>query len=182
MFSFHPTRRDLVIVLVVTTLLGLVLQFDFSLRFSDSNGSNSLLGFKVGFGGRQGDWDDGDDFGRSRTGAGGKDRWLQDVETGVKYAASEKVVGMGEVKAKWGEEGAPRTEVLAHAPGERFEFPTTLVSRPADSSGWTVFDSVYLFNGTWYIVVDNPSTIPLLRLMTSTGKEIWNDEESIQGR
>ncbi|GFZ43519.1 hypothetical protein JCM24511_01239 [Saitozyma sp. JCM 24511] len=164
MFSFHPTRRDLVIVLVVTTLLGLVLQFDFSLRFSDSNGSNSLLGFKVGFGGRQGDWDDGDDFGRSRTGAGGKDRWLQDVETGVKYAASEKVVGMGEVKAKWGEEGAPRTEVLAHAPG------------------WTVFDSVYLFNGTWYIVVDNPSTIPLLRLMTSTGNEIWNDEESIQGR
>jgi hypothetical protein len=134
MVSFHPTRRDLVIVLVVTTLLGLVLQFDFSLRFSDSNGSNSLLGFKVGFGGRQGDWDDADDFGRSRTGAGGKDRWLQDVETGVKYAASEKVVGMGEVKAKWGEEGAPRTEVLAHAPGERSRIrndprPSSLASR-----------------------------------------------------
>jgi hypothetical protein len=45
-----------------------------------------------------------------------------------------------------------------------------------------VFDQVYLFNGTWYIVVDNPSRIPLLRMMTSTGKEIWNDEESIQGR
>lgn len=48
--------------------------------------------------------------------------------------------------------------------------------------GWTIFDHVYLFNGTWFIVTDNPSTIPLLRLMTSTGNEIWNDEESIKGR
>lgn len=49
-------------------------------------------------------------------------------------------------------------------------------------SGWTIFDSIYLFNGTWFIVTDNPSSVPLLRLMTSTGKEIWNDEESIKGR
>ncbi len=48
--------------------------------------------------------------------------------------------------------------------------------------GWTIFDQVYLFNGTWLIVTDNPSSIPLLRLMTSTGKEIWNDQESIRGR
>jgi hypothetical protein len=39
-----------------------------------------------------------------------------------------------------------------------------------------------LHNGTWFIVTDEPSHVPLLRLMTSTGKEIWNDEESIQGR
>jgi hypothetical protein len=52
----------------------------------------------------------------------------------------------------------------------------------ADIPGWTIFDSMYLFNGTWFLVTDNPSSIPLLRLMTSTGKEIWNDEESIQGR
>ena len=49
-------------------------------------------------------------------------------------------------------------------------------------SGWTIFDQVYLFEGTWFIVTDNPSSIPLLRLMTSTGKEIWNDDESIKGR
>lgn len=48
--------------------------------------------------------------------------------------------------------------------------------------GWTIFDQVYLYNGTWFIVTDNPSSIPLLRLMTSTGREIFNDEESIRGR
>jgi hypothetical protein len=41
---------------------------------------------------------------------------------------------------------------------------------------------VYLFNGTWYIVTDHPSSIPFLRHMVSTGAEIWNDEESIRRR
>lgn len=48
--------------------------------------------------------------------------------------------------------------------------------------GWTIFDQIYLFNGTWFIVSDRPHKIPLLRLMTSTGNEIWNDEESTAGR
>lgn len=39
-----------------------------------------------------------------------------------------------------------------------------------------------MYNGTWYLIVDNPSTIPLLRMMTSTGNEIWNEPESIKGR
>jgi len=39
-----------------------------------------------------------------------------------------------------------------------------------------------MFNGTWYIVTDNPSSIPLLRNMVSTGAEIWNDEDSIRRR
>jgi len=49
-------------------------------------------------------------------------------------------------------------------------------------AGWTIFDQIYLFNGTWFLVTDKPSSIPLLRLMTSTGNEIWNDQESIKGR
>jgi hypothetical protein len=52
----------------------------------------------------------------------------------------------------------------------------------ADIGGWTIFDQIYLFNGTWFIVTDKPSSIPMLRMMTSTGKEIWNDKESIAGR
>ncbi len=43
-------------------------------------------------------------------------------------------------------------------------------------------DNLYLLNGTWYIVTDNPSDFPLLRMMTSTGGEIWNDEQSITDR
>ncbi|WVQ97454.1 hypothetical protein IAU59_004567 [Kwoniella sp. CBS 9459] len=157
----HPTRREIILVLILTTLLGLFLQFDLSLRFTDSRGSDSLLGFKVGFGGRTEDeWDDE----RRLTGGRGEDRWLEDVETGVKYSKTAKIASMAEAKVKWGEEGATRTEVLGHAPG------------------WTIFDQLYLFNGTWFIVTDNPSSIPLLRLMVSTGNEIWNDEESIKGR
>ncbi|WVQ82768.1 hypothetical protein IAT38_004900 [Cryptococcus sp. DSM 104549] len=162
MASFHPTRREIILVLTLTVLLGLFLQFDLSLRFTDSSGSDSLFGFKVGFGNRREDeWDED----RRVSGNRGSNRWLEDVETGVEFSKTTRIAGMAEAKVKWdAEEGAPRTEVLAHAPG------------------WTIFDHVYLFNGTWFIVTDNPSTIPLLRLMTSTGNEIWNDDESIKGR
>ncbi len=74
-------------------------------------------------------------------------------------------VKMRNTLVKWTDkEGAPRTECVAHAPG------------------WTIFNNVYLLNGTWYIVTDNPSDFPLLRMMTSTGGEIWNDEQSILDR
>ncbi|KAI9635262.1 uncharacterized protein MKK02DRAFT_36638 [Dioszegia hungarica] len=145
MTSFNPTKRDLLIVLAVTTVLGLLLQFD-TFRFADGAGGSTLLGSGGNF----------------RAGDG--DGWLESVETGARYAAMEKIAGMGQNKVKWGEGGAMETEVLAHAPG------------------WTIFDQLYLFNGTWYIVSDRPHKIPLLRMMTSTGNEIWNDEESIAGR
>jgi hypothetical protein len=53
---------------------------------------------------------------------------------------------------------------------------------PWGRSGWTILNNLYLLNGTWYIVTDNPSDFPLIRLMTSTGAEIWNDEQSIHDR
>jgi len=113
MSTSHPTRRDFILILVVTLLLGLFLQFDLSLRFTDSTGSDSLFGVKLGFGGRRGDgWEDDD---RPATGLRGSDRWLEDVKTGVK--SSPQGGGMAEAKIRWGEEGAVRTEVLAHAPG-----------------------------------------------------------------
>lgn len=117
MASFHPTKRDFLIVLTITLLFGLFLQFDLSLRFTDSSGSDSLLGVKLGFGGRRDDWED-ERASRPYANTGGRgDRWLMDVETGVKYAG-ERAASMGEAKVRWGEEGAHRTEVLAHAPGE----------------------------------------------------------------
>ncbi|EIW72763.1 hypothetical protein TREMEDRAFT_41962 [Tremella mesenterica DSM 1558] len=161
MSSFHPTRREVLLVIILTLLMGLFMQFDLSLRFTDASGSDSLLGFKVGFGrgGRSEEWDEDDR--PTKTG----DKWLEHVELGAKHGGSNQMTGMTDAKVRWAEqEGAPRTEVLAHAPG------------------WTIFDQLYLYNGTWFIVTDNPSSIPLLRLMTSTGKEVWNDEESILGR
>jgi len=130
-YPFHPTRRDILLILIITTLFGLFLQLDFSLRFTDSSGSNSLLGFKVGFGGRpdrNDDWDEvgegeNSSYGGSSSGSGGKGKkgkggaggdWTDNIEVGAKAA---RLAGMDEAKVYWGEEGATRTEVLAHAPG-----------------------------------------------------------------
>lgn len=111
MSPFHPTKRDLIVVLLATSLLGLFLQFG----IADSSGTRSLLGLKVGSGNHadEEDWD----F-RSSSGAGGrKGSWLDNVETGARYAQTETLAGMAETRMKWGEDGPARTEVLAHAPG-----------------------------------------------------------------
>lgn len=163
MSPFHPTKRDLLLVLVTASCFGLLLQFDF---FTSS--ANIARGAT---------WSGGAIDDRERVKGG--DRWLESVETGARIAAMEKIAGMGEGRVKWGEDGAFQTEVLAHAPGE---CKTAKMSFLADNEGWTIFDQIYLWNGTWFIVSDKPSKVPLLRLMTSTGAEIWNSEDSIAGR
>ena len=40
--------------------------------------------------------------------------------------------------------------------------------------GWTIFDKLYLLNGTLYVVSDDPSKIPDRDLMISTGAPIEN--------
>jgi hypothetical protein len=42
------------------------------------------------------------------------------------------------------------------------------------SPGWTIFDKLYLLNGTIYVVSDDPSKIPDRPLMISTGVPIEN--------
>ena len=104
MSPFHPTRRDIILVLVTATCFGLLLQFDFfsstgaSLSRAAWSGSSSIDGRPGGGGG------------------GSNDRFLQSVETGARYSAKEKLAGIGEARAKW-EDGVSETEVLAHAPG-----------------------------------------------------------------
>lgn len=176
MVSFHPTRREIILVLTTTVFLSLFLQFD-SIRFTDPDSPDSFLGFRTGFGHRR-----QDDWGECSKGKK-QGKWLEDVDAEVGFPKAAKVAGVAETKVKWGEQGAPRTQVLAHAPGESVEASKTFGdSIYRSSTGWTIFDDIYLFNGTWFIVTDKPSSIPLLRLMASTGNEIWNDEESIRGR
>jgi hypothetical protein len=175
MSALHPTKRDILLILSCFLLLGLFLQFDFSLRFTYSSGPRGEVDEKW-----ENDVMSGSRIGGKGNGKGG-DRYLSNVEAGVAMGQGGGVAGMAEAKVKWGEEGATRTEVLAHAPG------MLSISEYRDMRlifwiGWTVFDQIYLFNGTWFIVTENPSSIPLLRLMTSTGNEIWNDDDSIKGR
>ena len=104
MSAFHPTKRDLLLVLSVFFVLGLFLQFDFSLRFDYSQNGRAKHGSAA--------WE-------AEREAGGKHgKFLEDVKAGVKASEGRIVAGMTEAKVKWGEEGAIRTEVLAHAPGE----------------------------------------------------------------
>ncbi|OBZ77624.1 hypothetical protein A0H81_02272 [Grifola frondosa] len=56
----------------------------------------------------------------------------------------------------WGLGQVPETEVVVHVPG------------------WTIFDRLYVLNGTVYIVTDNPESIPDRSLMTSTAVMIQN--------
>ncbi|ORX35950.1 hypothetical protein BD324DRAFT_629619 [Kockovaella imperatae] len=153
MSTFHPTRRDVFLVLTCFLVLGLFLQFDFSLRFDSSwGGSGSRYNEASG-------WRGGSSGASAHKDAAAKAKWIADSNTGIKSK------GVSDARVKWDDGPEPvRTEVLSHAPG------------------WTIFDSIYLFNGTWYIVTDNPSSIPLLRMMVSTGNEIWNGEEEIKSR
>ena len=42
--------------------------------------------------------------------------------------------------------------------------------------GWTIFDKLYLLNGTLYIVSDEPSKIPIRQFMISTGVPVENGD------
>lgn len=48
--------------------------------------------------------------------------------------------------------------------------------------GWTVFDSLYLFNGTLFVVTDEPSIVPDRMLLTSSGYPLLNDPEDVAKR
>ena len=103
--TFHPTKRDLVLILSVFFIFGLLLQFDFQSRveyFRSRSGSVA--------------WD------TARTAGGKHGKLIGDVKSGAKASEGSHVAGMTEAKVKWGDEGAPRTDVLSHAPGMRDPF------------------------------------------------------------
>ncbi|KAJ9116172.1 hypothetical protein QFC20_000852 [Naganishia adeliensis] len=50
------------------------------------------------------------------------------------------------------------------------------------SPGWTVFENLYLFNGTLFIVTNDPHQYPELRLMTSTGLPANNEPGNEEAR
>ncbi|KAI0825949.1 hypothetical protein BC629DRAFT_1277031 [Irpex lacteus] len=51
----------------------------------------------------------------------------------------------------WGKGQVPETEIVTHVPG------------------WTMFDKLYFKNGTFYIVTDDPTDVPPLKLIISSG-------------
>lgn len=58
----------------------------------------------------------------------------------------------------------PETSIISHAPG------------------WTLFQNLYMSNGTLYIVASNRQLIPEMRMITSTGLIALNTPENIAAR
>jgi hypothetical protein len=74
----------------------------------------------------------------------------------------------------------PTTEIRVHVPGEycnsiRVEVLNVL-------QGWTVFDNLYLFNGTLFIVTDEPQQVPDRMLITSSGVALSNGPADVASR
>ncbi|KAH9855649.1 hypothetical protein C2E23DRAFT_866735 [Lenzites betulinus] len=61
---------------------------------------------------------------------------------------------------RWGLGQVPETKIVAHVPG------------------WTIFDRLYILNGTIYIVSDSPQDVPERKYMISTAAFIENGPEA----
>lgn len=85
-----------------------------------------------------------------------------------------------DMRLSWGKGKVPRTRIIAHAPGEiLYIFLSIVLTFPR---GWTIFDRMYIYNGTVYLVSDEPDTFPDRKYMTSAGINIDNDPEMVAAR
>ena len=80
----------------------------------------------------------------------------------------------------WHNGKVPTTEIRVHVPGECPSNAGVEVMKIL--SGWTIFDKLYLFNGTVFVVTDEPHKIPDRMLLTSSGYLILNSPEDIAKR
>jgi hypothetical protein len=94
-------------VIILTVILGLFLQFDLSVRLTESPKSDYLPNLKLGYGRGKEEWT------RPQ-----RESWLGDEDEADPVVQKGKVVtSMSDSKLRWGQEGPARTQVMAHAPG-----------------------------------------------------------------
>ncbi|KAK8850528.1 hypothetical protein IAR55_004446 [Kwoniella newhampshirensis] len=97
----------------------------------------------------------------------------------VSFVDSVKPVGFGTIGVDASEfvpasdDGRPWDEGEEEAEDDELEGVATILRGHAP--GWTLFDRLYIFNGSFYIVTDDKQDWPDLRMMTSTGLPA-NDE------
>lgn len=85
-----------------------------------------------------------------------------------------------DTRLSWGTSKVPRTRIIAHVPGKCVLDPH--LSMLTLLRGWTIFDKMYIYNGTVYLVTDEPETFPDRKFMTSSGAIIDIDPETVPGR
>ena len=83
-----------------------------------------------------------------------------------------------DTRLSWGTSKVPRTRIIAHVPGECvldvYLFILTLLQ------GWTIFDRMYIYNGTVFLVSDDPETFPDRKFMTSSGAIIEDGKKDVR--
>ncbi|KIJ65844.1 hypothetical protein HYDPIDRAFT_27072 [Hydnomerulius pinastri MD-312] len=67
-------------------------------------------------------------------------------------------------RVSWSSKRVPTTNIVSHVPG------------------WTIFDNLFVLNGTVYIVTDEPDKVPSLETMTSTAVKIDNGAVAVASR
>ncbi|KAF8608097.1 hypothetical protein BDV93DRAFT_531287 [Ceratobasidium sp. AG-I] len=180
--SLAPTRREIALVCALSALFLVVFQFDlagnpWSLAKSSANQLRNKISLSDGdsiLGGHSKD-DDGlydfdyyDNDGLPTSPEKSGRRPHREFSSHVKphgalaHTAADSVVADTDIQ--WTDGNVPETSILAHAPG------------------WTVFDRLYMLNGTVYVVVSDPSSTPERRMMTSSGYEVWNPPEEVAKR
>lgn len=60
-------------------------------------------------------------------------------------------------------------------------FPTRLTT-DACVQGWTIFDNLFLLNGTVFVVSDDPESVPDRKTITSTGIKVANGADAVAAR
>ena len=75
-----------------------------------------------------------------------------------------------DTRLSWGTSKVPRTRIIAHVPGMCVLYVHLLMLTLL--RGWTIFDKMYIYNGTVYLVSDEPETFPDRKFMSSSGANI----------
>ncbi|CAE6492007.1 unnamed protein product [Rhizoctonia solani] len=175
--SLSPTRREVVLVCCLSAIFILIIQLDIAGNsWSYARSSATALRNRVQLSEGSsilGGYDKEDslydyDFYQAESPSRGSKRPHREFSSHVKphgdlsHTTVDDTVDNTEVN--WTDGQVPETSIIAHVPG------------------WTVFDKLYMLNGTIYVVVPDPSSIPDRRMMISSGYEVWNPPEEVAKR
>ncbi|KAH7883159.1 hypothetical protein F5I97DRAFT_1815379 [Phlebopus sp. FC_14] len=111
--------------------------------------------------------------------------WLSGAERGVHNARSS----LGLLEEEVSESEDTIDEDIPSNDAERWRTPVSWVSRRVPTSkivahvpGWTIFENLFVLNGTVFVVTDEPDSIPERASMTSTAVRINNGPLAVASR
>jgi hypothetical protein len=83
-----------------------------------------------------------------------------------------------DAELRWDDMPVPPTRIVAHAPGIFLHH--LAYSHSYISLGWTVFDRLYVLEGTIIVVTDSPELIPNPKEITSKGQKIQDENVNLK--